>query len=70
MHVGSEYADGDTAFEVGHALANQEAERLGCRPGDMRVIFPQTPVRYRLEPHPVFGVEHLAVSERSPNPHE
>ena len=41
--IGGEHDNADVAYEVGCALARQDAERLGLPPGDMGVIFPRHP---------------------------
>jgi hypothetical protein len=68
QHIGSEYPNGDTAFEVAYALASAEAKRMNLSPGSMEMIYPQTPVTYRLEPNGPYG-EMLVMDGRSPNPH-
>jgi hypothetical protein len=47
-----EYDNADTAYEVGYALARADAERLGCDPGDMRVIYPEHPDRENAQRSP------------------
>jgi hypothetical protein len=69
QNFGSEYANGETAYEVGYALAKAEAERLGLPVGSTELIFPQQPIQYELKPHPVYGVEELVFSERPPSPY-
>lgn len=41
--IGNEYDNAEVAYEVGYALARQDAERLGLSPGDMGVIYPEDP---------------------------
>lgn len=41
--IGNEFASAETAYEVGYALARQEAETKGLMPGDMGVIYPAHP---------------------------
>lgn len=41
--IGPEYTSAETVYEVGYALARQDAERLGYGPGDDRVIYPEQP---------------------------
>ena len=38
--IGGEHDSFDVAYQVGYALARQEAERLELSPGDMGVIYP------------------------------
>jgi hypothetical protein len=38
--IGKEFDNFDIAYEVGHALAKAEQDRLGLPPGDTGVIFP------------------------------
>lgn len=38
--IGGEHDNFEVAYEVGYALARQEAETLGLMPGDMGVIYP------------------------------
>lgn len=39
--IGNEYANAETAYEVGYALCRAEHERLGYPPDDARITYPQ-----------------------------
>jgi len=41
--IGNEYANAETAYEVGYALCRAEHERLGYPPGDERICYPLHP---------------------------
>lgn len=41
--IGGEHDNADVAYEVGYALARQEAENLGYGPGDDRMQYPRHP---------------------------
>lgn len=41
--IGGEHDNADVAYEVGYALARQEAENLGYAPGDDRMQYPRHP---------------------------
>ncbi len=70
QNVGSEYANGETAFEVAYALARAEANRLSLPIGSMDLIYPQTPIEYELRQSPVYGVDELVFHGRPPNRHD
>jgi hypothetical protein len=38
-----EYDNHEVAYQVGYALCKAEHDRLGYPPGDMRIMYPQTP---------------------------
>lgn len=38
--IGNEYANAETAYEVGYALCKAEHDRLGWPPGDERIKYP------------------------------
>lgn len=41
--IGGDHDNADVAYEVGYALARQEAEQLGYSPGDDRMQYPRHP---------------------------
>ena len=41
--IGTEYANAETAYEVGYALCRAEHERLGWPIGDERIKYPRHP---------------------------
>lgn len=41
--IGGEHDNAEVAYQVGYALARQEAENLCYGPGDMRLIYPRHP---------------------------
>lgn len=69
QNYGSEYANGETAYEVGYALAREEAQRLGLPVGSPDLIYPQQPIQYELKPNPVYGVDELVFAARPPSQH-
>jgi hypothetical protein len=53
--IGNEFSNADVAYEVGYALARQEAEQNGYGPGDMRMIYPTHPRDANASPHVIGG---------------
>lgn len=45
--AGAEYNNYNTAYQVAYALAKAEHERLGYRPDDMRIQYPQPEEAHR-----------------------
>ncbi len=61
--IGSEYDNAEIAYEVGYALARQEAEQMGYGPGDMRLIYPRHPQDPNANPALGVGAAALTAAE-------
>ncbi len=66
--IGGEHDNAEVAYQVGYALARQEAENLGYDPGDDRLKYPEHPGELVLARKPKYTLDQLLAEGQETKP--